>query len=173
MEAADIITKHKNALINVVILLVAAVISLKVYTKQSSDLNSLKAQNEVEIEKNATLNQISELSAQEAVYKEFINAKEISSVLDVLSELAKESGVEIVSIRPETEEAKDIYIKYPYALSLTASTYHNIGDFISRLESHRDIFSVENINMSSHLSDGEKPVEKLGVTLTINTILAR
>jgi Tfp pilus assembly protein PilO len=173
MEPTELLIKHKNTIISSVILVIAIIVSLKIYSKQTTEFNSLFTQKEAETAKNVTLTKISEQFGQLAVYKEFINVKEISSVLDVISEIAKESGVDIMSIRPESEQSKDIYIRYPYVLNVVADTYHKIGDFISRLESHPDIFSVENISMSPQRIQGEKAGEQINASLTIGTIIVK
>lgn len=95
--------------------------------------------------------------------------KEIPSLLQYLSEIAAESGVKITSIEPVKEIApagsKD-YTEIPIALSAKCG-YHQLGTFISKLESSPRFMKVSNIKISRNQGD----VYHHNVDLKISTFI--
>jgi len=170
MDTAELLTKYKHRLVNVLLLIIALVIAFRIYNKQVTNIGQLKQQKNAEIEKNKVLVKLGELGEKVKEYTEYINSKDLSSSINTISDMARESAVEITSIRPAGEEDQGVYIRYPYDLKVTSSSYHNIGNFISKLENHPAIFLVESAAISPAAGQDESQPEKVNVDLRISTI---
>ncbi len=173
MNQQEFIEKYKNKIVNALILVVALFIAVKIYNAQMRTVASLQEKKNSEMEKNKVLEDLGVLDKKVRKYTEFINNKDMSSVITILGELAKESSVEIKSIRPVGEETKPLYDRYPYELKLEADSYHNIGNFIARLESHSYIFLVDSAAILPIERHQENEPDKVTVDLRISTILLK
>jgi Tfp pilus assembly protein PilO len=156
--------------VNVSLLVIALIIAFKIYNKQVTNIGLLNQQKNAEMEKNKVLLKLGELGVKVKAYKEYINSKDLSSSINTISELARDSTVEITSIRPAGEEDHGIYIKYPYDLKVASDSYHNIGNFISKLENHPSVFLVESAGITPGAGQDESQPEKVSVDLRISTI---
>ncbi len=174
INVQELISKYNNKIVNIAIIFAALFIAFKIYSNQAQESISLDQKKDTEIEKNALLQKIDKVNKEIESYRQFINNKEINNIITTIGDIAKSSSVEIVSIKPEAKEARDYYTKYLFNLRLLSANYHNIGGFISRLESAPDIFNVETINISQQVKqDAERRSEQVGVDLSISTILAK
>lgn len=93
--------------------------------------------------------------------KRLSREKEVPIILENLSELAKISGVKIISIIPLGKDAgkrtasrttgvkeKKIYYELPIAIR-AQSTYHQAGEFINRLENGERFMQIEKLRITS------------------------
>lgn len=161
MNISDI----KNKILNIGIVLLGCIIAFNIYKDQMKDINFLKERNESESKKNQLLEEIGILSKEVQLYKKFINNKEIKLIINTLRNIAKESSVKIVAIKPAVEQKYPQYTKYPFDLTVETENYHFIGKFISELESHPDIYLVNSAVINSAVQ------ETMSVTLHIETVL--
>lgn len=192
MNLQDLVTKYKGKGLNIAILVVALFIAGNIYKNQANRQSVLIQAKDSEAKKNEVLIRIGQLDKQIASLKKVFNSKDVSSVLNKLGNIAKESGVNIVSVKPQAEVALDDYSKYSFNLDIAASGYHDIGKFISKIENSPDIYTVDNINISRLASRGAQdyspqfeqypigaqPADKsvagqVRATLTISTILLK
>lgn len=139
------IKKHKNLALNILIIILAAIISLNIYKKQDKGRVSLNAQKEIEIKKSAEFEAISRLEKKNNYFKKYLPKKDAGLTIDTISNIAKELGIQIVSIRPEPELKFAQYSKYPFEISFAINNYHDLGRFISKIESSNDVYVVETI----------------------------
>jgi hypothetical protein len=126
-----------------------------------------------ELEKNKVAEDIVFLEKKTDIYKNTFVKKDLPVVMDIISGIAKDTSVKIVSIKPYAEEALDNYLNVSFAVTLSAPSYHALGRFISELENHKDIYLVSEINItssSSNIQDDDKKAEELNVNLKIITI---
>ncbi len=166
MNLTDFTNKYKNLIFNIALVLGAIFIAYNfIYTRQLRDLASLKQEKETEIKKNAALEEVGKLEKRLNAYKNFLVKKDTSLVIGALSDMAKVSGIEISSIRPETEQKFPTYAKIPFSLEMSADNYHALGKFISKMESSPDIYTVEDINIKT-----QGQGDKLSVSLKVNKI---
>jgi Tfp pilus assembly protein PilO len=103
-------------------------------------------------------------------YKKFFN-KDSSQVINTLNNIARDSSVKIISIKPQAEIILPIYTKCPFDLSINVDSYHILGRFISKIESYSDVYIVEKIDIKSVgqiLRTGQE--YKLDVNLRISAI---
>lgn len=163
--------EHKNRVINIGIVLAAIFIAFKIYSSQEVEITLLNQAKEEEKNKNDILTEIEKKDKVLQGYSNFINQKDRNSILNNISDIARLSSVELVSIRPINEEDVSFYSKLNYDLRLSSDSYHNIGKFISLLESAPDIFLVEKMTINQQITQsGEKRREKINVDLRISTI---
>lgn len=165
MGLAELANKHKNRIINVVIIILALIISGNIYKKQAEAIKSLEEQKEVEIKKNGVIKDINQLHYKINAYKNLLIRKDASSVINNISDMAKHSGVTIISIRPDSEQKYPNYSKLPFGLLVSAADYHAIGRFISALEDYQDVYVVEAISIKP-----ERQTGGLGINLRLSSV---
>lgn len=166
MDAIGSFNKYKNLVLNIVIIIVACIVSVKIYKRQVSQMEALKTQKEMEIKKNASFQNIGKLEKKLDAYKNLLARKDANKIINDITNLAKESDIKIVSIRPVPEEAEQDYIKLPFDLAISASDYHTLGKFISKLESYTDVYVIESLEITS-----ESQKKELTANLRLNTII--
>lgn len=171
MDLLESAKGNKNIIVNAGIILAAIFIAFKIYSSQGPEIVLLNQAIEEEKNKNDVLEKIEKKDKELKEYIKFINQKERSSIINIISDMARLSAVEIISIRPMKEENVSFYIKLNYDLKLLSNSYHNIGKFVSLLESSPDIFSLERITMGQQTAQaGERGMEKINADLSISTI---
>jgi Tfp pilus assembly protein PilO len=140
---------NKNALLNLVVILIALIIASNIYKTQNRQVESLKAKKENETKKNTVLEEISNLEKKINAYKTLLPKKDAGVIINNLTDIARQSGVKIGAIRPESEQSFTDYVKLPISLEISASDYHKFGKFISVVESYSDVYIVDSVNISS------------------------
>lgn len=115
---------------------------------------------------------ISELKEKKALISESLSrflTKEKEEKIDLvvpatLMEIAKVSEVDVVSIRPSSEERGENLLISFWDTSLQGS-YDQLGKFISRVESSREFYRIETLTISS-----ERNLFQCKARLTVSTI---
>jgi Tfp pilus assembly protein PilO len=172
LDLGSFITKHKNRIFNLLIILVALYFSMHIYRKQIDETTRLTTDKDEETEKNAVLGSIKEIERRFGDYKRCINNKDIATIINTLTNLAQAAGVKVISLRPLTEQTNPLYIKYPFDLKIEAKDYHILGKFISRLESHPNIYNVESLKIRPLPRTPENPeAGRLSAELALSTFL--
>lgn len=171
MDLLESAKGHKNIIVNAGIILAAIFVAFKIYSSQGSEIALLNQAREEEKNKNDVLKKIEKKDKELEEYIKFINQKERGLIINDISDMARLSAVEIISIKPVNEENVSFYTKLNYDLKLSSDSYHNIGKFVSLLESNPDIFLVERITMDQQATQaGETKIEKIKADLRISTI---
>ncbi len=172
MDYADIINKLKNRVLNIVVIVVFLVIAQKIYLANTKKLNELKETQANELKKNQVMQDISVKEKQFNAYKNFINSKDSSSIINTIGSLAKDASVKINSIRPQDVTSYTIYNKYRYDLVITAPGYHEIAVFIGNLEEAKALFTVDSFSVRN-IAGPEDESTQLQANLTVSTILLK
>ena len=160
--------KYKNTILNVLIIILALIISNIIYKGQAKTFETMKLNNEKELKKNKVLSNIKRLDEAFLTYKNAINKKNVSLLINNISNIARDSGLVIDLLKPFTEETESIYINYPFELRMRANSYHEVGRFMSSLESDPAIYIVDSMGINL---DQENPKGRLLVTLKFRTII--
>ncbi len=168
----EIFHQHKNKLINAAILILALLFSRSIYEQQLKVTDSLRQRNDNEGKKNIVLENIQQLEKKIEGYKNFVNRKDVSVAMNIISEIAKDFSINVISIKPENPQEKPLFTKYFFDLKLEAANYHDIGKFISKLESRAELYSVENLKIMPELSYDQQK-KSLVIDLTLSTILLK
>jgi len=149
MKLIELTNKYKNRISGIVVIIIALIVTSKVYNVQVLDMQSQKARNDAQIKKNQVLESISKLEKRINAYKNLLAKKDATVILNTMSNLAKESGVKIASFQPRKEEQHPAYVKSTFNLILYAPDYHILGKFISKIENFQDVYLVESIDITS------------------------
>jgi len=167
-QALHKLNKFKNVILNIGIVILALIIANVIYNNQTVTVDVLKRNKENELKKNKLLDNIKRVDGTFISYKETINSKDMSQIINNISNMAKESDITIDSLKPQAEKPDSIYINYPFEMKMHAKSYHAIGRFISKLESNPYIFIVDNMTI---LQDKESQSGRLFVSLKFRTIM--
>lgn len=125
--------------------------------------------------------QIPKFKADIDAYKEKVDSyermlpaeQEIPSLLESLSSMAKSSGVRIDSITPvvkkeDKNQAAQVYQEIPILIT-AKSSYHELGQFLSKLENSERFMKVVDIDMKYNKATPKKhDVELLVLTYILN-----
>ncbi|MBU0710002.1 MAG: type 4a pilus biogenesis protein PilO [Candidatus Omnitrophica bacterium] len=168
MEISELITKYKAIILNITIILLTLFIISKLNTKQQNKLKLINQGMKSESQKTQLLDSISKTEKKLTSYDNFLVRRDESAVISTMSNLAAESGVQVATISPDSGQQYDDYIKLPFNLTLKAPDYHSLGRFVSKLESHSDIFVVENAQILSGYNQ-----ESLKINLTVSYVVLK
>lgn len=168
----DSIEKNKNKIINFCVIILALVIAFKFYKSANDQVGSIIQQQNNELEKNKVIEDIVTLEKKAEVYKKLLVKKDFASIMDMISGIAKNTSVKIVSVKPYAEERFDNYFSYSFSITLNVPSYHVLGDFISKIENYKDIYLISEISINSIASNAVVAGANaaLVVNLKINTI---
>ena len=109
--------------------------------------------------------EVQRLEGQLAVLLEQLpNSAEIPSLLKNVSDLGKESGLEILKFAPSGEAKKDFYAEIPVSITVRGD-YHSFVEFADKVGHYPRIVNLSNIAFS-----GPKPV---GENLVLSNISCR
>ena len=172
MISHDLIERNKNKVINFGVIILALVIALQLYRFTNDQISSLIQQQNNEREKNKVVEDIAIFEKKAEAYKQVFVKKDLASIMNIISGIAKDTSVKILSVKPYAEEFFGNYSSSSFLITLNAPSYHALGDFISKIENHKDIYlvSVISINSTVSNSDAAGANVNLGVSLKINTI---
>jgi len=170
----ELLIKNKSRILNSGIIFLALIIAFQIYKSANQQIESLKQQQEYELKKNKVSEDIAALEKRIEGYKKNLVKKEMGSVMDSLSNIAKNSSVKISSIRPISDEAYADYIKSSFLITVSAPDYHSLVKFISGVESYKDIYFVEELHINMVLAEAKQfqgTIDKdLKVSLKVSTI---
>jgi hypothetical protein len=168
----DLIERNKNLIVNIAIVIVALFIAFHLHKSANEQISALVAQQGSELEKNKVAQDIAALEQKSEKYKNTFVKRDLGEIMDILTAITKNTSVKILSVKPFAEEATENYHSSAFLITLKAASYHALGDFISKVENHKDIYLVSEINIGSTSSQPSTPGEntELAVTLKINTI---
>ena len=172
-EIIHFIGEHKSKILHIVIILFALNIAHKIYSKTVLNLASLSEKKEIEIKKNETLKEILNVQNKLDTIVQVINKKDVSLVMDKLGSMAKETSVKIISFKPNPVNEFPTYLKYTFDLTVAASNYHDIGRFITKIESSADTYQVDSCIISLQGQQQDAAKGKLIITLKLSTIVIK
>jgi hypothetical protein len=164
--------RNKNKIANFGIIILALLIALQFYRSANNRISSLIQQQNEEREKNKIAADIAFFEKKSETYKKVFVKKDLATIIDVVSGIAKNTSVKIVSVKPYAESNLGNYLNSSFLITLNVSGYHALGDFISKIENYKDIYLVSEVNINSKVSNsGETEVgSELSVSLKINSI---
>ncbi len=143
----ELLSKHKNKIINLIILLVAFNIAKSIYQKQMAAIAQVRDQVDAQVKNNEVLGEISAQEKKIGIYKDYLNSKKIDEVLRNISEFAQQCGLEVSSARPLPKQDSADYLVHTFQCNLVAKDYHAVGRFINLIESHPNVYTVEEFTL--------------------------
>lgn len=172
MEKIELFEKHKNKVLNFGVIILALFIAFQIYKSANERVNFLIQQKDDELKKNRAAEEIAAFERKIEGYKKIFVKEDVGSVIDTISNIAKNCSIKIVSIKPGDEKAYPDYIKSVFLITVSAPDYHTLGNFISQIESYKDIYMVDEVAIA--LAENKQPLESasrnLNVNLKISTI---
>ena len=167
INLGELLYQHKNKVINIAIVILALLFSRNIYEHQLKMADSLREREQTEEKKNEVLKDIQQLEKKIEGYKSFVNKKDISLAMNIISEIAKDYSINVISIRPQSPQETDVYTKHFLELKLEAMRYHDIGKFISSLENRPELYCVESLKISPvYYQNPERRVLRLDLILS-------
>ncbi|MDD5432934.1 MAG: type 4a pilus biogenesis protein PilO [Candidatus Omnitrophica bacterium] len=154
----------KNTIINLGFVLIGIIISVYIYNQNTKEIKSLEFNQEQEKKRNAALLGISELEKRIDVYKRLLPKKEASAIINELTSFAQSAGVQVVSVRPSEEKITSYCVLSPFDVVINALDYHAVGRFVSSIESSKDVYLVDNVNIRNEGQRTKGLVANLKVT---------
>ena len=168
MNKAELIDKYRDKAISAAIIIVFLVIAINIYRGSSNRVESLKTKISEENKKSGELEKINQLEKKIAGYKRLLTKKEASLVMGNINDIAKGSGVEVLSVKPPQKELSGIdYTKDVFEVSLNAPNYDALAGFISNIESSGNVYTVDNIVVSPKSGSNK---EGLTVNVRISSV---
>ncbi|MDP2923164.1 MAG: type 4a pilus biogenesis protein PilO [Candidatus Omnitrophota bacterium] len=153
MELTEL-NKYKNKLFNLAVIIFALMVAGNIYKKQAKDIEALRGAKGTEIKKNALLANIGQLEKKINAYKKIFVKKDANLVINTIGNIAKELGIQVVSIKPVGELAYPAYLKLSFDAVISAPGYHALGRFMSRVESWQGIYVIEAVEIKSQTETG-------------------
>ncbi len=89
--------------------------------------------------------------------------KEIPALLDNISQLGAEVGLENILFQPQPEQPREFHAAIPIRLDIVG-TYHELGVFLDRLSKLNRILKVENLNLTKQKDGSDLQVGATVVT---------
>jgi hypothetical protein len=164
------IEKNKTKIINFSIFIIALAIAFKLNQSTNNQISSLNKQQNDELQNNKAVEDIAALEKKTEAYKKVFVKKDLASIMSAISGIAKNTSVKIISVKPFADDVFDNYSTSSFLITLNAPSYHALGDFISKIENHSDIYLVSEIIINSAVIYGPEVNTDLAVSLKINTI---
>lgn len=173
MELTTFFNQYRKQLINLPVIILALVMANNIRKAQVRTVESLKLQKNEVIKQNEILAEIKQSQEKLNFYKNVLKQKDRTILMNTIGNIAKESEVRILSIKPLKERDYPAYVQYPFTLSISANNYHLIGKFISRLESSADIYWVDSLDMSPAQESETSLIKGINAGLTLSTIFCK
>lgn len=120
--------------------LVTLIKNVRKTTKDAANIDVLKKRQE-------------DLKAKVSFYTQKLpRGKEMSSLLESLSKMAKESQIKIIEIKPRgsgVQELGEMYLEVPVAIKAMGG-YHQLGKFINKLETGARFIRISDIEIKEN-----------------------
>ena len=168
-----------NQIISFVILIAVLLIALKIFQSQGKkNTQIILIQNEQK-KRNEILLRIADQKKKHELYRETFRPRDNREIINRITNLAKADGVCINSLKPQEglfggrKAISQIYNKKFFNLAIEVDSYHQLGKFISSLESDPMMFMVGSLWIGRDLvssSDWVSPFKRLRVDLVIMEI---
>ncbi|MFA4989499.1 MAG: type 4a pilus biogenesis protein PilO [Candidatus Omnitrophota bacterium] len=157
MNPVELLDKYRNKAVNIGVIIVFLIVAGNIHKGSQARIASLKAKISEEGKKSGELLKINQLEGRIKEYKKLLTKKEASLVMGNISDIAKGAGVEVLSLKPPRKELPGAdYTKDVFEVSVNAPGYDALGRFISGVESSSNVYTVDNIVISSQAAPDEK-----------------
>lgn len=171
------LTRRKDIVIGLGILLVAAILAQKVvYSPKAKKIERLRSQIREEEEKNRLLGEIDQIDQTLHSYqKKTPSGREVSWVLDKVTKIAKDMELSIISLEPQPPDDRGAYVRLPLKLEVECG-YHELGRFLSQIESSEEFLRIESLQVKTgeqREKERSSILKKPRATLVISSIYVK
>jgi Tfp pilus assembly protein PilO len=165
---ADLTGKNKSLVLNLIVIIIAAVVGFNLYQRNVALKAELGSKIKNEQEKSKVLKNIDQSERTMGAYRKLLSKKDANLVMATITNMAKDQGIRVVTVKPLPELRSDQLIKIPFTLTVAPSSYHALGKFISAIESFQDVYVVDSVGIATKDESGESG--KLIANITISSI---
>lgn len=164
------IDKYRDKLINAVIITVALIFSYNIYKDNAVKIDFLKRKISEEVKKNDELEKISRMDSKINSYRNLLTEKEKGTVMSNISDIAKMTDIEVLSVKPSKQEAGEDYAKDFFEVVINAPDYNVLAKFINAVETYKSFYIVESVNVTSQSKNDKR---SLTVSLQLSSVSAK
>ena len=163
------ISQRKDVIVFALIVILAFHIGHNgIYKYNLNRIDSIKSQSEGEKKKNDILGIIDILDRKLQVHqRRSFSATEATQLVDRVSQLAKEAGIEIRTFNPLPAVYTEQYVELPLKISLSCK-YHKLGQFLSLIESSKEFIWIKELKMQKLTVIDPKKPEIPRIDLTVS-----
>ena len=162
---SDQTSKNKNVVLNLIVVVIAGVVAFNLYQKNEQAKMKLSSNIKEEQKKSKVLEGIDQSEKTMSAYRKLLSKKDTSLVMATITNLAKESGIRVVTVKPVPEARINEFIRMPFVLTVAPPSYHALGKFISAIESAQDVYVVDSVEITTG-KEGEPGKLMANVTIT-------
>jgi Tfp pilus assembly protein PilO len=176
IDLNTILTKYRNTAFNIALVVVALIVARAIYSNQYKKVVDLRRNISLESQKNELFGELNTVEKKLAAYRQVYTRKEASSIINDITQAARDSGVRIISIRPGEEQKQLGYSELSIDLNLGASDYHSLAKFISSLENSAYLYLVKSFSVRPQVMTPEiakSKQDRLLVQTTISTTMVQ
>jgi len=181
MKNIELKKLSKIVILSAIVVIVTIVVAVAViYLPFLNKTKSLRSQILTERDRNVLIGKIRALGKHLKVYKKRIpEQRDVSWLLREVSDMATKEEIEISSIKPGIPEDRGLYTKLFVTMD-TISTFHQLGKFVSIVESSEHFLRVDNIfikrlDLDEDFSEDKAKFESFDVKahIVVSTIILK
>jgi hypothetical protein len=140
--------KHKGMVLNIGLVLLSLFIANYIYSSQGKEAQALRQQKETELKKNEELESIRQMQKGIDSYKQILAGRDPEAIINMLSSLAQQSGVKIVSMQPLGSQRPADYLNtLQMNLTVASPGYHALARFICKIENSAGAYAIDSIEI--------------------------
>lgn len=143
----NLFIKASKKVVNIAIIVVTLIVSLVILGVQSRNTQALRAKSATEIKRNDLLKDIARYEKTIKLYKSIFSKKDASAVMNTINNIARDSKVRVISIKPGNEEKQPLYVRVVFTLTIGVDSYHAVGKFVHKLETQPEAYFIESISI--------------------------
>lgn len=140
------LTKRKDILVAIGAICLGIVVALNIHKSQLAKIASIQENIKEEKEKNDLIVVLNKLDNKFNIYKERLKKQDSSFIVDRVTEFGRQNQIRVSALNPGNAQEQDIFVKVPLNISFEG-TYHQLGNFISLIESSADFLMVESLSI--------------------------
>lgn len=130
-------------------------------------IERLKKEKAVESEKSEIVESLASIEEKLAQRQRYLlGHPDTALVIEIINKIGEESGMELSSITPQRVEKKGPYARIPIQVE-SRCTWHELGEFSSRLEESSPFMKFDRINLQG-LEEKEQSGKSIMVKLVIS-----
>jgi len=112
-------------------------------------IKKIRQEKELETKKAVVLEDIAALQTKNKRYRPMLSeSQEVSWLIEALNQMAQASSIALTSVTPLAAEPVAGFKRIPVRIQ-TAGNYHQIGDFVSRVESESHFIKIDSVEMEN------------------------
>lgn len=161
------ILSNKSFFLNAAVVLLAVFGALQIHKMNGKEMVRLQDELASQKKKNELRKKILGLESKIERLRPLFPQQDPSDVMLGVSEMARASGLVVNSVRPSGTITQPDYFNHVYVMSVGAKDFHQLGDFISKLENAKEIFVLNELQLNPQAN------EKYSISVSVARIEMR